>query len=145
MMLCWRANTPSRPAGSMLGMASIGVGTLSAPAGAAPAATADARPLSKTWQLSFVQLNNVVDVEDAERGVLLGLKESGLVQGRDFAYQVRNAQGDMATVTTLVDAAANDSDLIVTFSTPTLQAALQRASIRQWLRKSTVVKGLTPI
>ena len=74
-----------------------------------------------------MQLNNVVDVEDAERGVLLGLKESGLVQGRDFAYQVRNAQGDMATVTTLVDAAANDSDLIVTFSTPTLQAALQRA------------------
>ena len=104
-----------------------GIHKKGAPAGAAPAATANARPLSKTWQLSFVQLNNVVDVEDAEKGVLLGLKESGLVQGRDFAYQVRNAQGDMATVTTLVDAAANDSDLIVTFSTPTLQAALQRA------------------
>jgi ABC-type uncharacterized transport system substrate-binding protein len=107
-----------------------GIHKKGAPAGAASApaaASADTRPLAKTWRLSFVQLNNVVDVEDAEKGVLLGLKESGLVQGRDYTYQVRNAQGDMATVSTLVDASAADSDLIVTFSTPTLQAAVQRA------------------
>ena len=39
-----------------------------------------------------------------------------------------NAQGDMATVSGLVDAAVgDDADLLITFSTPTLQAALQRA------------------
>jgi ABC-type uncharacterized transport system substrate-binding protein len=40
----------------------------------------------------------------------------------------RNAQGDMATVSALVDAAISErADLLVTFSTPTLQAAMQRA------------------
>ena len=40
---------------------------------------------------------------------------------------VRNAQGDMATVSALVDAAVGDgADLLLTFSTPTLQAAIQR-------------------
>jgi ABC-type uncharacterized transport system substrate-binding protein len=51
-----------------------------------------------------------------------------MVEGRDFAKTVRNAHGDMATVSALIDAAVTDaSDLILTFSTPTLQAALQRA------------------
>jgi ABC-type uncharacterized transport system substrate-binding protein len=69
-----------------------------------------------------------VDVEESEKGVLDGLREGGLVEGRDFAKTVRNAHGDMATVSALIDAAVSDqSDLIVTFSTPTLQAALQRA------------------
>ena len=43
----------------------------------------------------------------------------------------RNAQGDMATVSALIDAALGDgADLLVTFSTPTLQAAMQRARQR---------------
>ena len=93
---------------------------------AAPVKVVDTRPLSKKWHLSFVQLNNVVDVEDAEAGVREGLKSSGLVDGRDYDVKVRNAQGDMATVSGLVDASMADSDLLVTFSTPTLQAAMQR-------------------
>ena len=84
------------------------------------------RPLSKTWRLSLVELNRVADVEEAEHGVLEGLKEAGLVEGRDYRDTIRNAQGDMATVSGLIDAAARDSDLLITFSTPTLQAALQR-------------------
>jgi len=94
-------------------------------AGSSP--TADARPLTKKWRLTLVQLNQVYDVEEAEHGVLDGLKESGLVDGRDFTKIVRNAQGDMATVSSLIDAAAGETDLLITFSTPTLQAALQRA------------------
>jgi ABC-type uncharacterized transport system substrate-binding protein len=79
------------------------------------------------WRLSFVEYNNTSDVEDSERGVLDGLKQAGLQQGRDFDYTIRNAQGDMATVTGLVDAAIVDgADMLVTFSTPTLQAAIQR-------------------
>jgi ABC-type uncharacterized transport system substrate-binding protein len=92
-------------------------------------ATAKARPaLSKTWRIDLVEFNNVLDVEESEEGVLAGLKESGLVEGRDYVTRIRNAQGDMATVNGLIDAALVDgADLIITFSTPTLQAALQRA------------------
>ena len=57
-----------------------------------------------------------------------GFKAAGLVEGRDIETVVRNAQGDMATVSALVDAAVGDgADLLLTFSTPTLQAAIQRA------------------
>jgi ABC-type uncharacterized transport system substrate-binding protein len=86
------------------------------------------RPLGRTRRVSLVQLNQTLDVEESEKGVLEGLREAGLVEGRDFEKTVRNAHGDMATVSALIDAAVGDSsDLIVTFSTPTLQAALQRA------------------
>ena len=64
---------------------------------------------------------------EAEQGVLEGLRDAGLVDGRDFDKTIRNAQGDMATVSGLIDAAVADSDLLITFSTPTLQAAMQRA------------------
>jgi ABC-type uncharacterized transport system substrate-binding protein len=85
-------------------------------------------PLAKTWRVDLVQFNNVLDVEETEGGVLAGLREAGLVEGRDYVTTIRNAQGDMATVNGLIDAALVDkSDLIITFSTPTLQAALQRA------------------
>ena len=88
--------------------------------------TSDGRPLSKTWRLSLIELNRVAEVEEAERGVLDGLKDAGLVEGRDYRYSVKSAMGDMATVTTLIDAASADSDLVMPFSTPALQATLQR-------------------
>jgi ABC-type uncharacterized transport system substrate-binding protein len=89
-----------------------------------------ARPgaLARTWRVDLIQYNQVQDVEEAEAGVVAGFRESGLVEGRDYVVTVRNAQGDMATVSALIDAALGErADLLVTFSTPTLQAALQRA------------------
>lgn len=86
------------------------------------------RPAARKWKIFFVQFNDVIDVEDAAAGVMTGFRESGLVEGRDFEVKTLNAQGDMATVSALVDAAVTGgADLIVTFSTPTLQAALRRA------------------
>jgi ABC-type uncharacterized transport system substrate-binding protein len=86
------------------------------------------RPLTKKWRVSLIELNRVLDVEEAEKGVLDGLREAGLVEGRDFEKTVRDAQGDMATVSGLIDAAVGDgADMLITFSTPALQAALQRA------------------
>jgi ABC-type uncharacterized transport system substrate-binding protein len=56
-----------------------------------------------------------------------GLRDAGLVEGRDYELSVRNAQGDMATLTAMVDAAlSSGADLLLTTSTPTLQAALRR-------------------
>ena len=75
-----------------------------------------------------IEYNTVVDVEEAEEGVLGGLRDSGLVEARDYSVRIRNAQGDMATMNSLVDAAISDrTDLLITFSTPTLQAAIQRS------------------
>ena len=80
------------------------------------------------WKLYFVQYNDVIDVKDAQAGVMEGLAESGLQDGRDFEVKILNAQGDMATVSALVDAAVTaNADMLITFSTPTLQAALRRA------------------
>ena len=82
----------------------------------------------RTWKICFVQYNDVIDVKDAEKGVLDGLRGSGLENGRDFEVKILNAQGDMATVSALIDAAVTGgADMLITFSTPTLQAALRRA------------------
>ena len=82
----------------------------------------------RMWTIYFVQYNDVIDVKDAEKGVFDGLRESGLENGRDFEVKVLNAQGDMATVSALIDAAiTGGADMLITFSTPTLQAALRRA------------------
>ena len=84
--------------------------------------------LARRWNVDLIEYNTVVDVEEAEEGVLTGLRTSGLVEGRDYSIRIRNAQGDMATMNSLVDAAVGDrTDLIITFSTPTLQAAIQRS------------------
>jgi ABC-type uncharacterized transport system substrate-binding protein len=77
----------------------------------------------RVWKIFFIQYNDVIDVKDAESGVLEGLRESGLENGRDYEVKILNAQGDMATVSAVTDGA----DLLITFSTPTLQAALRRA------------------
>ena len=113
-------------AGASVVVDETGVHKKAAPAPPPTNQAADRRPLSKTWRVSLIELNRVAEVEEGEHGVLDGLKESGLVEGRDYKYTIRNAQGDMATVSALVDAALADSDLLITFSTPTLQSALQR-------------------
>jgi len=87
-----------------------------------------AKAASHLWKLYFVQYNDVVDVREAQQGVMEGLAESGLEEGRHFEVKVLNAQGDMATVSALIDAAVTaHADMLITFSTPTLQAALRRA------------------
>jgi ABC-type uncharacterized transport system substrate-binding protein len=91
-------------------------------------AAARALATKHRWKIYFVQYNDVIDVKDAESGVFAGLRESGLEDGRDYEVKILNAQGDMATVSALVDAAVTGgADLLITFSTPTLQAALRRA------------------
>ena len=98
---------------------------------AAPRQAADNSegPLAKKWKVRIIEYNNVQDVEESEAGVRAGLRESGLKEGRDYTVDVRNAQGDMATVNSLVDAAITEgADLLITLSTPTLQAALKRAA-----------------
>ena len=58
----------------------------------------------------------------AASALLLISDRAGLLEGRDYTLSRRNAQGDMATVSALVDAAISErAELLVTFSTPTLR------------------------
>lgn len=78
------------------------------------------------WIISSVVNANY---EQAQKGILAGLQDSGLKQGQDYTVVIRNAQGDMSTLTSIMDAAAAaQPDLIFAINTPTLQAALQRLS-----------------
>ncbi len=91
-------------------------------------ASAGGSALVKRWKIYLIQYNNVVDVQESEDGVIAGLRSSGLIENRDYETKVVNAQGDMATVSGLVDSAVSDhADMLITFSTPTLQAAIRRA------------------
>jgi ABC-type uncharacterized transport system substrate-binding protein len=83
---------------------------------------------ARKWKIDLLQYVQVLDVEEAERGIRAGLAEAGLVEGRDLELRVRNAHGDMPTLNTLVDTAlGSGAELLMTLSTPTLQAALRRA------------------
>jgi ABC-type uncharacterized transport system substrate-binding protein len=81
----------------------------------------------KKLRLAFIQYIQSLEVDEAEAGVRAGLKESGLVEGEDYEITVRNASGDMPTIVGLIDVALQDgADMLVTFSTPTLQAAMNK-------------------
>jgi len=98
--------------------------------GEAPNGPAAHNP-SKKWNVQLLQFSASPPMDETHSGILKGLKESGLEEGRDFHITVRNAQGDIATLNSMVDAALNDeADLIVTMSTPALQAAFHRVKDR---------------
>ncbi len=84
-------------------------------------------PLAKKWRIHFLNYIEAGHVEEAQKGVFEEFKKLGLVEGRDYEMHLSNAQGDMATLTALVDAALTDrADMILLTSTPTLQAVLQK-------------------
>ena len=95
---------------------------------AEPKAAAPARvPLSRRWQVQEVSYVESPMVEDAMRGFRDGLKEAGLNEGTDFTLRTLCAQGDMAALGSLFDAAKTaGADLYVVYSTPTLQTAIRQ-------------------
>src|SRR5262245_15925813 len=81
----------------------------------------------KKWSIHLLEYIKIVDTEETERGIRDGLAEAGLVENVDFTLTARNAQGDMATLNSMVQAAVADrADLIMTMSTPALQAAMRQ-------------------
>ncbi|MDX1384624.1 MAG: ABC transporter substrate binding protein, partial [Thermoanaerobaculia bacterium] len=94
---------------------------------AAEEARAALRRPDRQVRIDLLEYVEVQDTEDAERGIRDGFRDAGWVEGRDFVLRKRIAQGDMPTLPALVDAAVTErTDLIMTLSTPTLQAALSR-------------------
>jgi putative ABC transport system substrate-binding protein len=65
--------------------------------------------------------------EDCLRGVLDGLNAAGWTKGNQYDLTIRNAQGDMTTLNSIIDDAAQKKPhILFTSSTPTLQVALRK-------------------
>src|SRR4029453_10485357 len=52
--------------------------------------------LAKRWNVDLIEYNTVIDVEEAEAGVLGGLRDSGPVEGRGNSGGVHHPQARMA-------------------------------------------------
>lgn len=91
------------------------------------AATARATP-AKPWRIRVVAYNDTTMSEQCLQGLKDGLARGGLVEGRDFELKTLNAQGDMATLSSIVNAVrAEHVDLLLTITTNALQAAMRQA------------------
>ncbi|HSF18325.1 MAG TPA: ABC transporter substrate-binding protein [Vicinamibacteria bacterium] len=85
-------------------------------------------PLSKTWKVKAYSYIESPAAELSLEGVYQGLDESGLVKGRDYDISFVSAQGDIATASSILDAAVTEGDdLLISLSTPMLQASVARA------------------
>lgn len=85
------------------------------------------RQLDRRWRIYIIDYVQVQDTEEAEQGIIEGLRESGLVEGVDYTLNLGNAQGDMARLNALAARAVNErADLIITLSTPAFQTVSNR-------------------
>jgi ABC-type uncharacterized transport system substrate-binding protein len=82
---------------------------------------------SRTWTIGLAAYTESTIQEEVVDGVRRGIQEGGLVEGREYKFNYRNAQGDIATLNALFDELSGaDTDLIVSISTPALQVALRK-------------------
>ncbi len=82
-------------------------------------------------RICVLELQSAPADDETAEGFLEGLAASGLAEGRDYRASVSNAQGDMATLSSMVDAALiGGADMLIAITTPCLQVALQRGKGR---------------
>jgi putative tryptophan/tyrosine transport system substrate-binding protein len=81
----------------------------------------------RTWKVGLAAYSESTILDETIEGLRRGLKDAGLIEGQDYATTYGNAQGDIATLSALFDELnGNETDLVVSFSTPALQAALRK-------------------
>ncbi len=82
---------------------------------------------SRIWNIGLAAYSESNILDEAIEGLRRGLKDAGLIEGQDYLTTYRNAQGDIATLNALFDELnGNETDLVVSFTTPGLQAALRK-------------------
>lgn len=78
--------------------------------------------------IALIRAADWIGSEWSEDAIRVGLSEEGFDEGRDYVFKVSSAQGDLATLPSLIDAAVDSrAKVIVTLQDPTLKAAVQRA------------------
>jgi ABC-type uncharacterized transport system substrate-binding protein len=101
--------------------------TQPAPAATRPSASAPSAPK----RIALILYNETAPAEETLEGMKAAWARSPLVAGRDYMLTLRSAQGDIATLGAIYDAALTDrADLFVPISTPSLQAAIRRVKER---------------
>lgn len=82
----------------------------------------------KKFKLRIVQYSETEFAERCYEGLIDGIKDAGLLEGRDYELKTYNAQGDMSTLSSIMsNIKADRVDLLMVISTPTLQAAIRQA------------------
>ena len=77
--------------------------------------------------IAIIRAADWIGSEWSEDALKVGLQESDLEQGHDYEFKISSAQGDLATLPSLIDAAVDaKAKVIVTLQDETLQAAVQR-------------------
>jgi len=98
------------------------------------AAASTSAALGKKWKIHLVELVNAPSIDETRDGIRKGLTEAGLMEGRDYELKVGNAQGDLPTLSGLVDAAVTaQADMVYTITTPALQTAMRKVQDRPLL------------
>lgn len=96
-------------------------------AGAPPPATAEPVPAPHKPTVDMIQYVDTPNADVSRDGIMDGLAKAGLEPGRDFELRRHSAQGDIATLSSIIDSVVTQrSDLIITLSTPALQNAMKR-------------------
>ncbi len=95
-----------------------------------PPAMTGARPAN----LQVICLSESLPVEETLAGLRKAMAAWPLKEGVDYTLRVRNAQGDIAALNGLVDAAmAEKNSLIIPLSTPALQAVAKKVKDRPFI------------
>ena len=83
---------------------------------------------AKPFQLRIVLYSETEFAERCRDGLIDGINLAGYEEGTDYELKVYNAQGDMSTLSSIMTTVKADQvDLLMVVSTPTLQAALRQA------------------
>jgi ABC-type uncharacterized transport system substrate-binding protein len=95
--------------------------------GADKAKPADATAAKPKPLIALIRAADWMGSEWSEDAIRVGLQEADLEQGRDYEIRISSAQGDLATLPSLIDQAVDaKAAVILTLQDATLQAAVQR-------------------
>lgn len=82
------------------------------------------------FKMRLVLYSETEFAERCREGVMDGIKNAGLKEGKDFELKFYNAQGDMSTLSSIMTTIKSDqADMLVVISTPALQAAVRQAGV----------------
>ena len=85
-------------------------------------------PPASPPRIALIRAADWMGSEWGEDAIRVGLLESDLEKGKDYELVISSAQGDLATLPSLVDAAVDArASIIVALQDPTLTVAVQRA------------------
>jgi ABC-type uncharacterized transport system substrate-binding protein len=116
-----RARAVVRPLSLIVSAAALLAGCGEKPKPAAPAESAE-KPV-----VAIIRAADWMGSEWSEDALKVGLSEMNLEKDRDYVFKISSAQGDLATLPGLIDAAMDaKARVIVTLQDATLQVAVQR-------------------